>query len=194
MAKAKLSPVFDEVRGAYGDLVFKEVNGITVWAHKPVQKDGPNTAQTAFRTRCLRANEYAKLVSKDPGMLALYEEAAERTGKSVRRLCTSDFHHQPEISEFHLDAYNGRIGDLIQFVAMDDFGVVRATVTLSDEEEGTLIEQGEAVPQVDGTAYWQYAATKAVPAGISVIVRIEAYDRPYGRGTISGTKPIVQLD
>lgn len=194
MAKAKLSPVFDEVRGAYGDLVFKEVKGITVWAHKPVQTDGPNTAQTAFRTRCLRGHEYARLVTKDPGMLALYQEASERTGKSVYRLCTSDFHHQPEISEFHLDAYNGRIGDLITFVAMDDFGVVRATVTLSDEEAGTLIEQGEAVPQVDGTAYWQYAATKAVPVGTTVCVRIEAFDRPYGRGTISGTKPIVKLD
>jgi hypothetical protein len=57
MAKAKLSPVFDEVRGAYGDLVFKEVKGITVWAHKPVQTDGLNAAQTAFKTRCLRANE-----------------------------------------------------------------------------------------------------------------------------------------
>jgi hypothetical protein len=194
MAKAKLSPVFDEVRGAYGDLVFKEVKGKTIWAHKPNQKDGPNTAQVAFTKRALRAREYAKLVEKDPALLVLYQEAAEKTGITVNRLATFDFQHKPVVVEINPIDYNGKIGDPIRFVATDDFGVVRAIVTLSDADEGTLIEKGEAVLPFEGTAYWKYTATKAVPAGTTVSIRVEAFDRPYGMGMQDGTKRIEQLD
>ena len=189
MAKAKLNPVFDQVSGAYGDLVLKEVNEETVWAHEPHQ-NGLNEAQTAFQQRCMRANEYAKLVNKDPALLVLYEEAAERTGKSVHRLSTSNYHHQPVVVDPDFLDYNGKIGDLVKFVAMDDFGVVRAIVTRSDADLGTLIEKGEAVPQVVGTAYWKYTATKAVPAGTTVSIRIDAFDRPNGMGMEQGTKRV----
>ena len=148
MAKAKLSPVFDEVRGTYGDMVFKEVNGHTIWAHKPRKSAELNAAQVAFTERCLAARDYATFVKKDAPTLALYQEAAKATGKSVYRLCTSDYHNPPQVTDTDLSAYNGQAGDVIKFVARDDFGVVKVIVTLSDAEQGTLIEKGLAVPEV----------------------------------------------
>jgi hypothetical protein len=190
MAKAKLNPVFDEVRGSYGDLVLKEVNGNTIWAHKPKQGAELGTAQAAFKERCLRAKDYVTFVKKNPETLALYEQAAEATGKSVHRLCTSDYHNPPVVVDINAIGYKGQVGDVLKFIARDDFGVVDVLVTLSDDEKGTLIEQGYAVPEVEDTAYWMYTATQPVPAGTTVCMRVEAFDRPRNMGRQQGTKRV----
>jgi hypothetical protein len=190
MAKATLSPVFDKVTGTYGDLVFREVNGETIWAHKPKQSAETEAVQTAFTERCKRGQDYHNRVKKEPAVLALYEQAAEATGLSVYRLCTSDYHHPPTVDSPQLSEYKGQAGDGILFNARDDFGVVKVIVTISNEDEGTLIEQGMAVPEVEDTSYWMYTATQTVPAGTTVAIRFEAFDRPRGMGSLTATKRI----
>lgn len=190
MAKAKLSPVFDKVSGTYGDMVFREVNGETIWAHRPRQSAETEAVQAAFTERCLKARDYATRVQKDAAVLALYQQAAEASGKSVYRLCTSDYHNPPTVTDPDLTEYKGQVGDVIKFNARDDFGVVKVIVTLSDDDQGTLIEQGLAVPEVDGTTYWMYTATKAVPARATVSIRFEAFDRPRGMGSLTVSKRV----
>jgi hypothetical protein len=190
MAKAKLSPVFDEVSGTYGDLVFREVNGETIWAHKPRQSAETEAVQAAFTARCKRGQDYYNRVKKEPAVLALYEQAAEATGKSVYKLCTSDYHQNPTVDSPEISEYKGQAGYKILFNARDDFGVVKVIVTISDEDQGTLVEQGLAVPEVEDTSYWMYTTTQTVPAGTTVAIRFEAFDRPRGMGSATVTKRI----
>ena len=51
-------------------------------------------------------------------------------------------------------------------------------------------EEGEAVPEVEGTAYWMYTATSSVPAGTTVSIQVEAFDRPRGMGSLQVNKLI----
>jgi hypothetical protein len=45
---------------------------------------------------------------------------------------------------------------------------------------------GHAVRETEGTNFWMYTTTTAVPAGKSVVVQIEAYDYPGNKGRLSG--------
>jgi hypothetical protein len=193
--KFKLVPWVREAHGSSGDTVFREVNGETIVGARPGKRKTPFTPkQVAVQKRLTRASDYADMVLLHPPLLALYEQAAEKTGKSVYTLARDDWWDAPEVSfgNASLLDYEGRPGDIIRFTIRDLVTVNRVIVTLSDADEGTLIEKGQGVPDVAGSAYWMYTATKAVPAGVTVAVRVEAFDHPGNAGQETGSKKISQ--
>jgi hypothetical protein len=128
--------------------------------------------------RFLDARDYAEDVGRDPALLARYQELTEVTKKSVYILCRDDWFKAPRISGLQLSGYNGQVGDVISVKVRDVIGAEKVIVTLADEVEGTLIERGQAVQEAEGSSKWNYTATRAVPAGTSVQVIIDAYDYP----------------
>jgi hypothetical protein len=193
--KLKLAPWIREAHGSSGDTVFREVNGETVVASKPAKRKTPySPKEIAVHKRFAQASEYADMVLLHPPLLALYEQAAEKSGKSAYAMARSDWWDAPEVSfaPASLAAYEGRVGDVIRFTVRDEVVVDSVVVTLSDDDEGTLIEKGLAVPEVAGTTYWMYKATRPVPAGVTVAFRVEAFDHPGNVGPATGTKKIQQ--
>jgi hypothetical protein len=192
--KAKLVGWLEETSGSYGDTVFKEKDGQTQITRKPgKRKTGLSDNQIAVQKRWAMANDYYKYVMLKPELLALYQQASEDTGKTVFMLCRLDWLKSPEITDLKLEEYHGKAGDTITIWTRDVVGVVKVIVTLYDDEDGTVFEQGQAVPDVEGAkfaGFWKYTATATVPSGRSVIVDIRAFDHPGKETRLAGEKII----
>src|SRR5512139_1934442 len=148
--KFKLVPWVREAHGSSGDTVFREVNGETVVGARPGKRKKPfSPRQVAVQKRLTRAADYAAMVLLNPPLLALYEQAAEKTGKSVYTLARDDWWDAPEVSfgNASLLDYEGQPGNIIRFTIRDQITVNRVIVTLSDADEGTVIEKGQGVPE-----------------------------------------------
>jgi hypothetical protein len=192
--KVTLVPWLQDAKGKSGDTVFKNVKGQTVITKKPRKRKTPYSAkEVAVHTRFTDASDYAEMVMLHPPLLALYEQAAEKSGRSAYQLAREDWFDAPTVSfsDGSLVGYEGHAGDIIKFKIRDEIAVERVIVTLSDDDTGDLIEKGPGVPEVAGSKFWMYTATKAVPSGVTVVVRVEAYDHPGNFGHATGSKKIV---
>jgi hypothetical protein len=189
--KIKFSPLIESAKGKTGNGVVKKVNGKYILASKPTPSDKPRSAsQLEVQDQFSDANDYYNEVQLKPDLLALYEKVAEASGKSVLQLCRNDWFKAPRITRPDFTEYKGQEGNRILFKVRDVVGARKAIVTLSDEESGELIEQGLAVQEIPGTSQWIYTATKAVQAGVSVVIHIDAYDYPGNRTQQSGTRNV----
>ena len=186
--KIKFSTLVEDVRGKSGNAVVKKVNGKYIVASTPTPSGKPPSAgQQEVQDRLADANDYADEVQLRPDLLALYEKAAEASGKSVRQLCRNDWYKAPRITRPDFTEYYGQVGDRILFKVRDVVGASKAIVTLCDEETGELIEKGLAVQEIPGTSQWVYTAMKAVQPGVSVVINVDAYDYPGNKTHQSGT-------
>jgi hypothetical protein len=93
MAKIKLNPLFDEISGTFGDVVFrKSKNGETYISSRPQKSNAePSEAQLAQRQRFKLANAYAQAAMADPEVRAIYEELAEEEGRSAYEAARQDY-------------------------------------------------------------------------------------------------------
>jgi hypothetical protein len=191
--KMKLVPWIQEAHGKSGDTVFREVNGETIVAATPAKRKTPyGPSELAVQEHFTLATDYADMVMLNPPLLALYQQVTEKTGISPYVLARKDWFDAPKVSfnDASFAGYKGQAGGTIKFIVRDEIPVDQVIVTLSDDETGALIEEGLAVPEVAGTNFWIYTATKPVAAGVSVAIRVEAFDHPGNAGQATGTKKI----
>ena len=195
MAKVKLNPVLEQMRGQIGDLVFKHYNGDVVVGRKP-DRSGvqPTDAQLQHQERFRQAVLYGQLVMADPDKKALYAKAAKTSGKPLFSLTIADFFNAPAVDEVDLSAYAGQVGNPIAVRAHDDFAVVSVHVSIT-KSSGEAIESGEAVQTppnlLQGAARsgrWVYTITAAVPQGTAVRIAVSATDHPGGVGEATSEK------
>lgn len=179
MAKVKLNPILEQIRGQVGDLVFRRYGDGVVLSQKPDRTGAaPSAAQLAHRERFRQAAFYGRTVMADPEARALYTEAARQRRQPVYSLTLADFFHAPTVDEVDVSAYGGGTGDPVAIRATDDFAVHRVEVTLADGA-GAVLEAGEAV--LDGWR-WVYTAQTDVVPGTTVRIDVRAFDRPGGVG------------
>lgn len=189
MAKAKLNPILEQVRGKVGDLVFKRYEDETVISRKPdMEGVEPTAAQTAARERFRQAALYGKMVMADPAAKAIYEEEAKGRGQPVFSLTVADFFNAPSVDEVDLSAYAGRVGDAIAIRAHDDFDVTAVSVAVT-KADGSAVEEGAATETPANSGRWVYTATAVVPTGTSVRIAVTATDRPGHAGVKEVSKP-----
>ena len=190
MAKVRLNPILEQVRGQVGDLVFKRYGEGVLISRKPDFADREWTeAQVAHRERFRQAALYGKLVMADPATKAIYEEAARAKGQPVFSLTVADFFNAPAVDEVDLSGYAGRVGDPIVVRASDDFDVTGVRVALTDAA-GSSLEEGAAVETPPDSGRWVYAATAAVATGTTVRIAVTASDRPGGVGAAAEEKAV----
>jgi hypothetical protein len=68
MAKVRLNPILEQLRGQVGDLVFKRYGKRVIISRKPdVEGQEWSEAQTAHRERFRQAAIYGKMVSRPAG-------------------------------------------------------------------------------------------------------------------------------
>ncbi|MBC8333346.1 MAG: hypothetical protein H8E28_15300 [Anaerolineae bacterium] len=186
MAKVKLNPILEQVRGKVGDLVFKRYGEGVIISQKPdMTGREPSAAQLAAQERFKQAALYGKMVMADPETKALYDERA----KPVFSLTVADFFNAPSVDEVDLSGYSGAAGDEIVIMAHDDFDVTGVQVALTDGD-GNAIESGAAVETPADSGRWVYTATAEVETGTTVRIAVTAEDRPGGTGTAEEEKAL----
>ncbi|MBI1794650.1 MAG: hypothetical protein HYR70_10715 [Chloroflexi bacterium] len=190
MAKVKLNPVLEQIRGQVGDLVFKHYGDEMVVGRKP-DRSGiqPTEAQLEHQERFRQAVLYGRLVMADPQKKAGYEQAARAKGKPLFSLTIADFFNAPVVDEVDLSAYAGAVGDPIVVRAHDDFQVTRLRVSISNTN-GEAIESGDAEETPARSGRWVYAATTIVPAGTNVRIAVTVSDQPGGTGEATAEKSL----
>ena len=94
MARAKLNPIFESVRGAIGGVVFKQYGERTVISRRPVFRNRRfSEAQLGAQERFRQATLYAKRLMADPRAREVYEKEAREKGKPILSLMIGDFLH-----------------------------------------------------------------------------------------------------
>ncbi|MEP7135255.1 MAG: hypothetical protein ABI904_10010 [Chloroflexota bacterium] len=178
--KVKLNPMFEQVSGQLGDVVFRELRGKTIASRKATLSAAASANQVAHRERFKLAAAYGKSALADETVRAQYEELAKTKNMPVFAATIADFFNAPIISAVDLSAYTGNVGDVIKVNALDDFGVAGVHVTISNADTDALIENGAAFEAVAGSGLWVFTATAAAGEANNVKVNVVATDRPGG--------------
>ena len=95
----------------------------------------------------------------------------------------ADWLGQPEILALDTGGWTGEIGQTIRIEAQDDTKVTRVTVVIHNN--GTILEQGEAVPSGTDGSLWTYVTTTRVTPAQGVLLDANAYDLPGNFGSSS---------
>lgn len=106
------------------------------------------------------------------------------------RLSQPDLLAPPRVEAIELHFYQGQVDDQVMLWVTSDFGLACVSVAILDEQ-GNVIERGEADPFPDSDEYWSYVAQVAVPAGTSVIVQAAAIDCLGAAGSLR-TQTIIE--
>ena len=184
--KAKLHPMFEQVSGQMGEMVFRVVRGKVVVSRKPVMNEGePSAEQVEHRGRFKLAAAYGKSVMADDSVRPLYEAVAKQRNIPLFAVMIADYFNAPAIHNVDVFGYSGNIGDTINILTGDDFGVVKVHVAISDDQ-GNPIENGEAVETAQGSGAWTYTAT--VQGQPVVKIQVVALDRPGGTAVMNINK------
>ena len=190
MAKVRLNPILEQVRGQVGDLVFKRSGEQVIITRKADLSDHqPTGPQLAAQERFRQAALYGKMVMVDPVTKQVYEAAAKTKGQPLFSLTIADFFNAPAVDEVDMAEYSGKIGDQIVIMAHDDIEVTGVTVSLSDAN-GVSIESGDALQSPPKSGRWVYTAKAAVSAGKQVRVLVTATDHPGGTGRAEAHKTL----
>jgi len=172
MASTENNYVTHGLRGMVGELfVFKTVNGKTIVAAPPRKSHHePTEKQLKQQEIFQEAVIYGKTVLVTPELRAIYETAIPE-GRPVYQVTLADFLNAPKIKEVDVSNYVGDPGNTIKMHVTDDFMVKSVEVSITNED-GTLVEQGEAIKQSNGLD-WLYTATvkNDSPTGDKIVVR-----------------------
>ena len=175
MSEVDLNPTVDGYRGSIGRLVFRKYKGRTIVGKKPVRTKEQGMDELARQERFKEAVAYAKSVLADPLAREFYAPIALQRDISVYNVALGDFLKLPEIKPLNLTRYKGQIGDIIQIRATDDIGLADLTVKIT-AQDGTPIEEGQAVESGLRTGKWIYTATAQVTLGTDIFIEIEGID------------------
>ena len=190
MAKIKVNPIFEQIRGKFGEIVFKEWQGKIIMAHSPSTEGREwSPAQIEHRKVFRQATVYGKTFMADPEAHAVYESAAKSQGKPLFSVIMADFLNAPSVDEIDLSEYSGQAGETIRVTAHDDFAVTGVHVAITTSE-GNEIEAGEAVETPAGSGQWVYTPTQAVEVGTTVRIAVTATDRAGGMGDAEEEKAL----
>ena len=188
MASVKLNPAFDEVRGRFGNLIFKKLGDREYMARMPSLTGLTVTdAQKAVRDKFRKASWYGKMVMADEQARKLYEELAKSRKQPLYSLIMEDFLTDPRVDEVDLSAYSGQAGEKIYVLATDDVQVASVRVAIA-RGSGEPIESGAAVKAADGSGRWLYTTSASAPPGTPLKVQVSVTDRPGHTVTRTETK------
>ena len=94
MAKAKLNPSLEELRGKIGRLVYRRTaSGKTIVTKCPDMSEVEwSPAQQAERERMKQATAYAKAAMADPEVRTIYLKMAKKKKRQPFRVAVSDYY------------------------------------------------------------------------------------------------------
>jgi hypothetical protein len=148
MAKVANNVIVRDLSGSIGNLVFRQMKDGSTWvsAMPDFSHRKFSTGQKAHQRRFKEATSYARGAAKAQ---PLYAELARGTTKNAYNIALSDWFNPPVIHR--IEQRDGRIS----VEASDNVLVTRVRITVLDEE-GKMLEQGEAVQHGSKTGWWEF--------------------------------------
>lgn len=175
MTKVRFHGPIAGFSGAMGEMVFADQKKKDkTLAYMKTQKD-PTEARMEQQARFLEASTRADELLKDPAARAFYEPIAQQRGLITRSLVIGEFLCYPSFKPLLLTNYNGKVGDTIVIRAKDTIGLKEVNVEIHSQE-GSLIEQGQAVRDRFRPGYWEYTATQPVALGSDVFIEVVGFN------------------
>jgi hypothetical protein len=115
---------------------------------------------------------YAQSALEAPETKEIYATVAKKKGKTPFTAAVADFLNVSEIRLVDLSNYSGQEGDTIKIEVIDDT-VVKCVQVSIIATDGTLIEEGGAVPDASGYV-WTYTAVQTVGdvSGSKIVVSV----------------------
>ncbi len=178
MSKIQNNPLLKGASGMLGNVVvYREIRGKVVMSNRPRKRSGPVTPeQEAFRSKFLRAVQYARKQLESPATKAEYEAGITGSKFSAYIVALTDYLKAPVVNEVDISRYKGAVGDPILIRATDDFKVILVQVSVIGPD-GALLERGEAVLQPDTFDDWRFAATVVNPSLAGTKIVVTAHDK-----------------
>jgi len=189
MSRVEMHAPFTTFRGTIGKLVYRKYKGRTVVALKPDADRPLSQAEITHRQDFAQAAAWAKTALLDEELRPFYEALGKQRDIPARAAAVSDFLKRPSLEALDLSEYTGQTGDPIYFMTNDNGGVANALVTISDED-GTVLESGEASEVDPGMGYWMYTTQCAIPGGILVLINVKVSDRPGNIAEVTDQKAL----
>ena len=93
-----------------------------------------------------------------------------------------DYLNAPIVKMIDPSLYHGRIGDIVEIEATNDFMFTKVIVAIIDAEV-VVIEHGEAIQNPERINAWEYKAVEGNAARSGTKIRAIAKDRPGNKGT-----------
>jgi hypothetical protein len=145
MAIVTVNPISGHLRGALGNIVFRQVYGRTVVSGKAHRTKKESAVQRRNRDKFREASWWAKKQMLDPQKKSFYTAKAKKLKlPNAYTAAVSDYMRKIVISDVNVSRYTGKAGDVISMkILKKDFDVQHAQVTLYDQE-GVEIESGVA--------------------------------------------------
>jgi hypothetical protein len=186
MAESNENVFTMSTKGMVGkQMVFSQRAGKTFMGKRPAPSRNAVLPQSqAIRDKFKLATLYAKKQILDPVIKAAYQAAAGPRASAYTKAVT-DYLVSPEIRKIKTALYTGAIGSKLSVTAVDDFKVVRLTVSIRNAN-GDLLETGEAVEdpiKID----WVYTSTVLNAAVQGTTITAEAFDTPGNSGVLEIT-------
>ena len=185
MADSNNNIITSGLRGTIGkELVFRNWAGKTIVAKAPCKRHGrPTKAQAVIRDRFFMAARYGKAIlsNADPAMADAYR-AVLKPRQNLYTRALRDFLSAPVVQQIENGQYTGQQGSVITVRATDDFRVTEVCMEIY-MADGTLLETGQAVQQLNGL-YWTYTAQRDNPLLYGSRIKAIACDVPGNTGSL----------
>jgi hypothetical protein len=159
------------------DVVVRKVRNQTVISTITIPRKSTSTRKQQANKRFAKANQWAKMILTQPGMMELYSKGVNSKLSNAHTVAVVDFLNAPEIHYISLKQHTGAVGDKIRIKATDDFHVTTVDVTIIGKN-GKQLEKGPAIRYKRKPAMWIYTLTVANPDISGTIVEVTARDRP----------------
>lgn len=174
MARVRKNLLIRGLTGSVGDqFVIKTTrSGKTIISNKPEFDEDreftePQVAQQSVFTK---ATIFAKKAQHQP----FYQENWPGKATSAYNMAMSDYLKKPEILDIDITEWNGRIGEPIYVMAVDNVKVARVRVIiLANSEDNDALDGGPAVESEYNGLSWVFTATKNVE--LTPGMQIDAY-------------------
>jgi hypothetical protein len=181
MAETNLNPWMEDVRGRYGNMIFRRQFGRVVIGRRTLKEPKPPTpSQVEQRTAFGDAVSYARGALANPVTRAVYARVSAAKQTSMFALAVGDWFKGPQIQKIDIEDYQGQIGGKIVISAIDNVEVAKVTVMIRNAATSAVIEQGVAV---ETFGKWIYTATTNRPAGQPVTIVVAAEDHAENTGS-----------
>ena len=177
MAKSRNNIVTAGLSGGVGNqLVFRQVNGVTIVAKYPNRKESSTPKQIAHHNKFAKATVYAKNALQNAALKKVYaDQAAKRPGVSAYAMAVADYLKAPIIDHIDTSAYTGvSSGEKISIEVADASKVMTVKVKIV-AANNSAVEEGSATLS---EGKWVYTTTAINAALSGSKVLITATDRP----------------
>ncbi len=156
-------------------ILFKHYGNKTIISTFPDRSKVKLTeGQKKENNRFREAMAYARSQMADPVAKAEYKAKAKGLQKP-HNVAIADFYHPPEIKNMDMTGFHGQKNDAIIIHAVDDFKVVKVTLSINDSK-GMVLETGEAL-QINKWK-WKYTVEKNYDTAESLQITVSAWDKP----------------